>query len=262
MGSPAGEVGRYDHEGPQHEVTLTQGFWLGDTACTQALWEAIMGKHRSRFKGAERPVENVRWGEMPTFLRKLNGLLSGLDLTLPTEAQWEYACRAGTTTAFSFGESINPEKVNFDGNFPYAGASKGLSRDETVVVRSLPSNAWGLYEMHGNVSEWCIDGQRDYSDAQEVDPWGPTDWTGRAVRGGNWASNASLVRCAFRGSGPNYRDGTLGFRCARAPQRPEAVALPEQDRETEPWPMTGPAWRAPAHTKKRRWWAKVHGSEK
>ncbi len=155
MGSPENEPGRYDDEGPQHRVTIRQSFWLFDTACTQALWEAVMDENPSQFKGADRPVETVSWHGCQTFLKRLNERRPGLDLALPSEAQWEYACRAGATTPFSFGTNITPEQVNYDGNYPYANGKKGLSRQRTVPVASLPPNPWGLYEMHGNVWEWC-----------------------------------------------------------------------------------------------------------
>lgn len=179
-----------------------------------------MGKNPSQFWGRQRPVENVSWRDVQRFLGKLNGLLPGLALTLPTEARWEYACRAGTTMAFSFEEDITPEQVNYDGNYPYAGGRKGLSRKETVVVESLPPNAWGLYEMHGNVYEWCLDGRRIYGETAVVDPVGPTGaGFRRVIRGGCWDSIARDVRCAFRRwDEPGYRFGDLGFRCARAQQ--------------------------------------------
>ena len=128
MGSPENEPERLDDEGPQHSVTIGRGFWLFDTACTQALWEAVMGENPSRFKGADRPVENVSWNDCQDFLQRLNERLPGLDLALPSEAQWEYACRAGTTTPFSFGANITPEQVNYNGDYPYAGGKKGLYR--------------------------------------------------------------------------------------------------------------------------------------
>lgn len=110
MGSPKDEPERWDDEGPQHRVTISQGFWLFDTACTQVLWQAVMGSNPSAFKGADRPVETVSWNDCQDFLKRLNERLPGLDLSLPTEAQWEYACRAGTTTPFSFGANITPER--------------------------------------------------------------------------------------------------------------------------------------------------------
>ena len=157
MGSPKDERDRRDTVGPQHPVMISQGFWLFDTACTQALWEAVMGQNPNQFKGANRPVENVSWNDCQAFLLQLNERLPGLDLDLPSEAQWEYACRAGTTTPFSFGPNITPEQVNYNGNHPYAGGKMGLYRGETVSVAGLPPNPWGLYEMHGNVWEWCQD---------------------------------------------------------------------------------------------------------
>ena len=175
MGSPQDEPERDADEGPQHLVTLARGFWLADTACTQALWEAVTGDNPSHFKGADRPVEQVSWNDVGTFLEKLEALVPGCRAELPTEAEWEYACRAGTMTPFSFGETITPEQVNYDGKYPYAGGKKGLYRKETVAVKSLPPNPWGLYEIHGNVWEWCADGLRKYEQAPAVDPGGPED---------------------------------------------------------------------------------------
>ena len=162
MGSPEDEPEREEREGPVHQVTLSRGFWLADTACTQALWQAVMGTNPSSFTGdPERPVEQVSWEDVQEFLGKLEALLPGYAAALPTEVEWEYACRAGSRTPFSFGEQISPKEVNYDGNYPYAGGEKGEYRETTVAVRSLPPNAWGLYEMHGNVDEWCADGLRD-----------------------------------------------------------------------------------------------------
>ncbi|WP_236848699.1 formylglycine-generating enzyme family protein [Candidatus Thiodictyon syntrophicum] len=146
MGSPAAEPERLDNE-KQHQVLLTQGLWLADTACTQALWEAVMGENPSGFKGAERPVEQVDWEQVQAFIGRLNAAVPGLELRLPTEAEWEYGCRAGTNTPFSFGQTITTEQVNYDGNNPYAGGEKGPWRQETVAVKALPCNAWGLYQI-------------------------------------------------------------------------------------------------------------------
>ena len=157
MGSPVDEAERFEDESPQHEVTISRGFWLFDTACTQALWQAVMGDNPSHFKGADRPVENVSFEDVAVFLERLNERLPGLDLVLPTEAQWEYACRAGTDTPFSFGANITTDQVNYAGFAPYAGAAEGEYRGQTVPVGSLPANPWGLFEMHGNVREWCVD---------------------------------------------------------------------------------------------------------
>ena len=159
MGSPEDEEEResWGNE-TQHPVTLSQGFWLADTACTQALWQLIMGENPADFNDdPENPVETVSWLDVQAFLEKLNQLIPGLQAQLPSEAQWEYACRAGTETPFSFGENITPEQVNCDGSEPYAGGEKGEYRRKTVPVKALPANPWGLYQMHGNVWEWCQD---------------------------------------------------------------------------------------------------------
>jgi formylglycine-generating enzyme required for sulfatase activity len=219
MGSLENEPERYDDEGPQHQVTISQGFWLFDTACTQALWQAVIGSNPSRFQGADRPVENVTWNDCQEFLKKLNKRLPGLDLSLPAEAQWEYACRAGTITPFSFGANITPEQVNYDGNYPYAGGKKGLYRQETVPVASLPPNPWGLYEMHGNVWEWTQDHWHDDYRGAPTDgsAWiGSDAGEGRVLRGGSWISFGGNVRSAHRyRSVRGNRVDFIGFRLAR-----------------------------------------------
>ena len=222
MGSPDDESGRVAWEGPQHEVRIPRGFWLADTACTQALWQAVMGENPSRFQdNPKRPVEQVSWDDVQGFLDRANALVPGLDLSLPSEAQWEYVCRAGTTTPFSFGDMITPDQVNHDGNYPYAGAEKGLYREETVPVASLPPNPWGLFEMHGNVWEWVED---QWHDSYEGAPENGTAWLAkqpgagarRVVRGGSWNDSARYVRSAYRfWLDPGYRSTSLGFRCAR-----------------------------------------------
>ena len=211
-----------------HQVTLTQGFWLADSACTQALWQAITGSNPASFKDSpENPVEQVSWGDCQQFLSQLNDRVSGGGFRLPSEAQWEYACRAGTTTAFSFGSTITPEQVNYNGNFPFGDAAKGLFRQKTVPVKSLPPNAWGLYEMHGNVWQMCNDWYGDFSGSAERDPTGPSsgfvrdsqggivNYEARVSRGGSWNYEASGCRSASRTGGPpSYRLPNLGFRIA------------------------------------------------
>jgi len=197
MGSPENEPNRDDDE-TLHEVTITQDFWLADTACTQELWEAVMGSNPSRFKGAKRPVEKVTWHDCKKFLGKLDGF------RLPTEAEWEYACRAGTTTPYRFGDSITPEQANY-----------GSNREEAVAVKSFPCNAWGLYEMHGNVWEWCSDWHGEYR-GDAIDPAGPEVGSLRVLRGGSWFYYARFARSAFRGRrDPDFRFGNTGFRLAR-----------------------------------------------
>jgi formylglycine-generating enzyme required for sulfatase activity len=215
MGSPADEPERWDRE-LAHQVTISRGFWLADTACTQKLWEAVMGENPSGFKGSERPVETVSWDDCKGMISRLNQLAPGLDLRLPTEAEWEYACRAGTTTPFSFGTNITTDQVNYDGDFPYAGGKKGIDRGETVDVASLPPNPWGLYEMHGNVWEWCEDWFGEYPTDPQVDPVGPGQGSDRVLRGGSWISFARGVRSASRGRDwPDARGSSTGFRLAR-----------------------------------------------
>jgi formylglycine-generating enzyme len=203
MGSPEGEKGRVDDE-VLHEVELTKGYWLADTACTQELWEAVTGENPSRFKegGKRRPVERVSWDDCQGFIVKLNQRVEGLEIRLPTEAEWENACRAGMRTAYSFGEKITPKEVNLG--------------SETVEVKSLPANQWGLYEMHGNVFEWCMDWYGPYGTKHGVDPRGLDTGQYRVLRGGSWGIAARGARSASRGSGgPGYRHRFFGFRLAR-----------------------------------------------
>ncbi|HMY99631.1 MAG TPA: formylglycine-generating enzyme family protein [Burkholderiaceae bacterium] len=220
MGSPESEAERRDDE-TLHRVVLSQGFWLADTACTQALWEAVLGENPSHFKGdPANPVEQVSWNDIhEKFLPALNRLVPGLEAVLPSEAQWEYACRAGTQTPFWFGEQITPEQVNYDGNYPYANGKKGEYREKTVPVKSLPANGWGLYEMHGNVYEWCEDVLGEYPKEAVVDPIGPQDGVEgrlRVLRGGSWLLNGRYCRSAYRNAVlPGVRNLDFGFRLAR-----------------------------------------------
>ncbi|CAK8713253.1 Formylglycine-generating enzyme [Candidatus Electrothrix laxa] len=215
MGSPEDEQERYDGE-ILHQVTLAEGFWLGATTVTQALWQAVIKKNPSKFKGEERPVEQVSWEDAQNFIDQLNAAIPGLELILPTEAQWEYACRAGTTTPFSFGANITPEQVNYDGNYPYAKGEKGKYRGETVEVKALPCNQWGLYQMHGNVWECCQDWLGDYP-VEPLDPPGPVTGRVRVCRGGSWFDDGGFCRSASRSrlKPDPTRNGWLGFRLAR-----------------------------------------------
>lgn len=184
MGSPASEPKRLDSE-VQHQVTLTKGYWLADTACTQALWQAVMGNNPADFKdNTNNPVEQVNWNDVQAFIQKLNGMVSGLAARLPTEAEWEYACRAGTTTAYSCGDSMTAQQANF-----------GKS-GKTLPVKSFAPNAWGLYQMHGNVCEWCEDGYGDYPTQAVTDPQGAASSSYRVLRGGSWSSRAQILRSA------------------------------------------------------------------
>jgi formylglycine-generating enzyme required for sulfatase activity len=214
MGSPEDEEGRYDNEGPRHEVHLTRGFWLFDTPCTQALWSAVMGTNPSQFQGEACPIERVSWEDCQTFIAALNAQLPGLDLRLPTEAQWEYACRAGTDTA-RYHDDVN--------TIAWYGAN---SHGETHEVGQKSPNAWGLYDMLGNVEAWCDDGLRDYEQGTVSDPRGPTGAAvDRVIRGGSWISPAQVVRAAYRRwYAPGYRRGYLGFRCSSSSESQSARA--------------------------------------
>ncbi len=200
----------------EHQVTISQGFWLGDSECTQAMWRAVMGANPSKFyDDPQRPVERVDWNDAHVFLGKINGLHQSSEFRLPSEAEWEYACRAGTTTAYSFGATCTAAEVNFKGGYPFGGAEKGPDRGMTVPVKSLPPNAWGLYEMHGNVSEWCADWYGAYGSGAVVDPIGPTQGTKRVHRGGTWRDLGIFSRAASRNSWEStLRDSYLGFRLA------------------------------------------------
>lgn len=215
MGSQKDEPERYNDEN-QYTVTLTQGFWLADSTVTQALWQAAMGTNPSEFKGDFHPVEQVSWHDTQAFIAKLNGLKPELKLCLPTEAQWEYPCRAGTTTPFAFGEQIDTSQVNFDGNFPYNNGRKSEYREQTVAVKSLPPNPWGLFEMHGNVWEWCQDWYGEYPTETVSDPQGPDTGDFRVLRGGSWINSGGYCRSAYRYfNAPDFAYDLFGFRLAR-----------------------------------------------
>ncbi|MDP3279903.1 MAG: formylglycine-generating enzyme family protein [Nitrosomonas sp.] len=214
MGSPPDEPERSGDE-LQHEVTLAKGFWIADTTVTQALWTVVMGNNPSVFKDEERPVENVSWEDAQTFIAKMNGLKAELKLCLPSEAQWEYACRAGSTMPFSWGDQIDSSLVNFDGNHPYNKGSPSQYRKQTVAVKELPCNDWGLYQMHGNVREWCQDCFENYPAELVIDPQGSESGNSRVLRGGSWFDMGMRCRSANRLlHGPSRRSGT-GFRLAR-----------------------------------------------
>ncbi len=202
MGSPAGEAGRFDDEGPQHEVTLRQGFWLGDTPVTQALWTAAMGNNPSSFEDPKRPVESVSWDDAQQFLKKMNSAVPGLGL--PTEAQWEYACRAGTIGANYAGDAGRLADI------AWVGDNSG----QTQPVGTKRCNDWGLYDMLGNVWEWCADDRRPFTAKPVEDPAGALSGASRALRGGSWRSHAGYVRAASRGGNDcGYRNRLIGCRC-------------------------------------------------
>ncbi|MEM9293234.1 MAG: formylglycine-generating enzyme family protein [Acidobacteriota bacterium] len=228
MGSPENEEGRWNDEGPRREVTLTKGFWLGQTPCTQALWTAVMENNPSRFVHPERPVEKVSWDDCQEFLQRIAEKVPGFYPRLPTEAEWEFACRAGRkTTTYAGqlkiseeGEAPLLDKIawyskNSHSGFDLAGDKKG-----SRIVKKKDVNDWGLYDMLGNVYEWCNDYWSDLYDPDDtVDPTGPGDGSGRVLRGGAWCSDALHVRAAYRvWFLPGYRRNYLGFRLALGPE--------------------------------------------
>jgi formylglycine-generating enzyme required for sulfatase activity len=200
------------NEAPEHLVTLTRGFWLADTPCTQAFWKVLMGGNPSEFRDdLLRPVENVSWNDVQQALDKLSKLLAEICLVdLPTEAEWEYACRAGTTTQYSGGNTLTHAQARFaEGD--YFGVREFRPSGSTPVA-SYAANSWGLFDMHGNVWEWCCDGLRKYAHAAS-DPVGPQNGSLRVARGGSWFGIAKYARSAYRREyRRNARLDDLGFR--------------------------------------------------
>jgi len=213
MGSPGTEDKHENDEGPQHRVRITKPFYMAKTEVTQEQWQAVRGEDPSHFKGAKNPVEQASWNDCQEFAKKLGARFDGLTFALPTEAEWEYACRAGTSTPFHTGETISTEQANYDGDYTYGRGRKGVDRDKTVRVGSFRANAFGLYDMHGNVWELCRDryGKDYYKQSPKDDPQGPGRGEARVVRGGSWNFGPRNCRSAYRGrnfpSSRNYFNG-------------------------------------------------------
>ena len=216
MGSPETEKERIQDE-TQHEVTLTQGFRMGVHEVTQAQYELVMGQNPSHFKGATLPVEEVSYKDALAFCQKLSDLpaekVAGRKYRLPTEAEWEYCCRAGTSTPFHFGNELNGTQANCDGTFPYGTTKQGPYLKKTSPVGSYPANAWGLHDMHGNVYEWCQDWYGDYPKDSIKDPQGSSSGELRVLRGGSWDDVARSCRAGRRNrNSPGTHDINCGFR--------------------------------------------------
>ena len=250
MGAPETEAESSDQERPVHRVTLGQ-FLLGQTPITLAQWRAVAKwqrlahedgklwpealdpdpvaklKYSERFQGEQRPVVNVSWHDAMAFCQRLR-LRTGKNYTLPSEAQWEYACRAGTTTPFHWGATINTKLADYDGKEVYGDGEKGEYRQQTMDVASFPANPWGMHDMHGNVWEWCAD---HWPSNYERAPDDGRAWIDeevkenddkmnyRLLRGGSWVNFPRLCRSAFRGKDPpGSRDDGIGFRVCCLPQ--------------------------------------------
>ncbi len=219
MGSPESEVDRSSDE-IQHEV-MVSGFSISSHPITNKLYEAFDHNHSQRrdqySDKDDQPAIYVNWYEAVMFCRWLG-------CRLPTEAEWEYACRAGTETPFNTGENLTTNQANYDGNYPYKNNPKGKYVEKTTLVGSFSQNAWGLYDMHGNVREWCTDWYGDgfYDECKNhgvvENPQGPETGSNRVLRGGSWDFNGQYCRSAFRGYyGPDDRNDSFGFRLVFVP---------------------------------------------
>jgi formylglycine-generating enzyme required for sulfatase activity len=215
MGSPRDVEKSKNDERPPHQVNITKGFYMGKYEVTQKQYLAIMKFHKGlKFVGDQLPIDNIDWHEASTFIEKLSQETK-LKLRLPTEAEWEYACRAGTDTAFYTGNTISPDQANYNCKKTYMGGPQGLPYDETREVGSYPPNAFGLYDMHGNVWEWCSDWHNKdyYKFCDEDDPQGPHKGKRKVTRGGSWNDGPDKLRSANRQSrSPKADRKYIGFR--------------------------------------------------
>ena len=209
MGSPSDEPGHEDNESPQHEVVISEDFYMGKFEVTQAQWVSIMGRNPSHEEmiGDDLPVNKVSLADCQDFLKRLNGILNDWRYRLPTEAEWEYACRAGTKTATSFGDNPTPEQIG-----KYAWYRE--NSDYTIhPVGSKEPNPWGLHDMYGNVWEWCWDWYGPYSPIKRTDPRGPSEGEEIVIRGASWMAKPQFIRSADRGKMVDSRGyHTGGFR--------------------------------------------------
>jgi formylglycine-generating enzyme required for sulfatase activity len=234
MGSPLTEAER-DFDEIMHQVTVSS-FFIGKYEVTQDQYQKIMKKTPGNFKGKELPVESISWYDAIEFCNKFSssqGLTPAYELKgtavmwdkntngyrLPTEAEWEYACRAGTSTPFNTGINITTDQANYDGTYPYDNNAQGASLKKTMPVGSYPANEWGIHDMHGNVFEWCWDWHSDYAREVQADPTGPASGSYHVIRGGSWINSGQALRSASRGIYvPNDGNERIGFRLARNAQ--------------------------------------------
>jgi formylglycine-generating enzyme required for sulfatase activity len=212
MGSPASEIGHRPDE-TEHRVRITRAFFMSTTEVTQRQWSAIMGTAPSHFRGdPDAPVEQVTWYDTREFIRRLNET-ADRRFRLPTEAEWEYACLAGSTSAYNVGDSLSSAHANYDARYPSPGQPIGTFRGRTTRVASYAPNAWGLYDMHGNVWEWCEDEYCPYPPSMSVNPRGRCGSPFRVIRGGSWYFNADSARSALRYTHePHLKGFSIGFR--------------------------------------------------
>jgi len=220
MGPTTFEERRYHDDGPQHEVTISRGFYMGAHEVTNAQYRQFKPEHDSGRESLtslnedDQPVVRASWNDAVAFCKWLSRK-EGRTYRLPTEAEWEYACRAGTITPFAFGETLTVERANFDDGQPRESDHTGIGVVNSVPVGRFKPNAWGLYDMHGNVEEWCHDRYDSgyYAVSPPVDPQGPKRGSLRVRRGGYWTSPPALCRSAWRTRFPPYQSGThIGFR--------------------------------------------------
>jgi sulfatase modifying factor 1 len=234
MGSPTSETGLGGDE-TQHQVTLTNGFYLGKYEVTQAQYQTVMNGNSaglnadpSQFKGSNRPVERASWEDAQIFLTRLNSieqsagrLPNGWKYVLPTEAEWEYACRAGTTTAYSWGNDINSSRANYNWD---GGSNDGNDSKQTVNIGQFSANPWGFFDMHGNVWEWVSDWKANYLTGAQTDPEGPASGSARVIRGGSWSNPGTGLRSARRHlHSPSSRNGSIGFRVGFQAVKPDGA---------------------------------------
>jgi formylglycine-generating enzyme required for sulfatase activity len=225
MGSPLEEDGHRANEGPRHEVVIGQPFYMSAAVVTQRVYQMVTGQAPSKFNagnggGWDHPVEMVSWDDAAAFCRRMSELpderAAKRTYRLPTEAEWEYACRAGKADApFAHGETFGADQGNFDTRHPYGNVPAGTPVGRTTAVDHFPPNAWGLYDTHGNVWQWCQDwyGEGYYAKSAARDPAGPPEGQFRVLRGGSWRNQGSACRAAYRNAlAPYMRDSATGFR--------------------------------------------------